>query len=129
MGCYGIGISRVMGILVEKFHDEKGIMWPSTVAPYAIHLVSLANKDEELKKKAEEVYHALENAGVSVLYDDREDAGTGQKFADADLLGLPVRLVVSAKTGEDIEWKKRNEDSTELLPINEVIQRLQNQKN
>jgi prolyl-tRNA synthetase len=123
MGSYGIGSSRLMGVIVEKFHDEKGIIWPEAVAPFAVHLVGLAGKDENVQKRIESVYSTLLNAGVEVLYDDRE-VGAGEKFADADLLGMPVRLVVSSKTGENVEWKKRSEKDSELISLEEVIKRL-----
>ena len=119
MGCFGIGISRAMGIIVEKCHDEKGIIWPKAVAPFAVHLVSL--KQNEM---ADEVYNKLLDAGVEVLYDDREDVSAGQKFTDADLIGIPVRLVVSSKTGDKIEWKERTKKETELLSFDEVLERL-----
>lgn len=114
---YGIGITRMMGILVEVFHDDRGILWPASVAPYQVHLVGL-------NEKAGEVYLSLQKAGIEVLYDDREDVGAGQKFADADLIGIPVRLVVSQKTGDEIEWKQRSEKESTLLSIDEVIKRL-----
>jgi len=119
MGCFGIGISRNMGILVETHHDDRGIIWPENVAPFAVHLVSLRENE-----KADEVYKKLQSVDIEVLYDDREDAGAGQKFADSDLIGIPIRLVVSAKTGDKIEWKKRNESETELLTFDEVLKRL-----
>lgn len=116
-GSYGIGITRLIGALVEVFHDDRGIIWPKSVAPYQAHLIGL-------NEKAKEVYEQLEKASIEVLYDDREDAGAGQKFADADLIGIPVRLVVSAKTADKIEWKNRNEEKTELLFLAEVLTRL-----
>jgi len=116
-GSYGIGPTRVMGTIVEVSHDERGIIWPESVAPYAIHLVGLTDK-------ASEVYQKLIDAGIEVLYDDREDVGAGQKFTDADLIGIPVRLVVSEKTGDQVEWKKRDEGKTELLSFDEVVERL-----
>jgi prolyl-tRNA synthetase len=119
MGCYGIGISRTMGVLVEKFHDERGIVWPKEVAPFDAHLVSLG-KDI---KKAQEIYDELINAGIEVLWDDR-DVSAGEKFGDADLMGMPVRLVVSDKTGDKIEWKKRTEKESTLLTIEEIIKKL-----
>lgn len=128
MGCYGIGISRVMGIIVEKFHDDKGIIWPRSVTPYQVHLIGIMNNESGIRQKVEEVYRRLQEAGIEVLFDDREDVGTGVMLADADLLGIPIRLVVSAKTGEQIEWKKRTEQEAELLDIDEVIKRLQNKK-
>lgn len=119
MGCYGIGISRVMGILVEKNHDEKGIIWPKSVAPFQVHLISIKENEQ-----AEKVYKQLLDAGMEVLVDDRDDASAGQKFADADLIGIPVRLVVSAKTGEKIEYKERIKKETELLTFEEILKRL-----
>jgi prolyl-tRNA synthetase len=118
MGCYGLGISRVMGILVEKFHDDRGILWPESVAPFQIHLIGL-----RAQERANEVYKSLIDAGVEVLYDDREDVQAGAKFADADLIGIPNRLVVSAKTGEQIEWKKRTEKETELVSLETVLKK------
>lgn len=123
MGCYGIGPSRIMGVLVEKFADDKGLVWPVNVAPFQVHLIEILNND--VLTRGEEVYEFLTNAGIEVLYDDR-DVSAGEKFNDADLLGIPVRLVVSKKTGEKIEWKKRTENKTELLTVEEVLQRLQN---
>ena len=97
MGCFGIGITRLMGVLVEALSDEKGIVWPEAVAPFRVHLVELSNGNEDVKKEAAEVYRELSEAGVDVLWDDR-DARAGEKFADSDLLGLPLRVVVSEKT-------------------------------
>ena len=96
MGCYGIGISRVMGTLVEVFNDERGMIWPESVAPYKVHLLNLG-ANEEVKNKTEELYKQLLDNKVEVLYDDR-DLGAGEKLGDADLIGCPVRLVVSKKT-------------------------------
>lgn len=121
MGCYGIGISRTMGVLVEKFHDERGMMWPTGVAPYQIQLVSLNTDKESVVKRTDEVYEQLMNARIEVLYDDREDVGAGQKLADADLIGNPVRIVVSAKTGDKLEMKMRSEKEAKLVTIDEVI--------
>lgn len=118
MGCYGLGISRTMGVIVEKFHDEKGLIWPEAIAPFKVHLVSL-NQDE----KAKEIYEKLKNADIEVLFDDR-DVNAGQKFADADLIGIPVRLVVSKKTRDKIEWKNRTSEATELLDLEEILQKL-----
>lgn len=117
---YGIGITRVMGTAVEVWHDERGIMWPEAIAPFQVHLVSLKGGEE----KAEGLYKKLESAGVEVLWDET-DRGAGEKFADADLLGIPVRLVVSAKSGEQVEWKKRNEEKSELVSVEEVTGRLE----
>ncbi len=120
MGCYGIGISRLMGALVELFHDEKGIIWPKNVAPFKVHLLSL-NKNEE----AEKIYNQLKEKGVEVLFDDRE-IGAGEKFADSDLIGIPYRVVVSEKslTAGGVEVKKRNENNSEIIGIEKLIELL-----
>ncbi|KKU45962.1 MAG: Prolyl-tRNA synthetase [Microgenomates group bacterium GW2011_GWC2_46_7] len=124
MGCYGIGISRTMGVLVEKFHDERGIMWPVTVSPFQLHLVSLNTNDEAVVARTEALYKKLTERGIEVLYDDRAEAGAGQKLADADLLGIPYRAIVSAKTGDKVELKKRNEKEGKLVSVEELISEL-----
>jgi len=121
-GSYGIGPTRVMGTLVEVSHDEKGIIWYPQVAPFAAHLVEL--KTENLKLRTEEIYYKLQKAGIDVLWDDRE-VSAGEKFADSDLIGIPVRLIVSGKSGEKIEWKERASEKVELLTINQVVAKLQ----
>lgn len=97
LGSYGIGITRLMGVLVEIFADDKGLVWPKEVAPFQVHLVELGGESEEVHKEAEELYRTLTEAGVEVLWDDR-DARAGEKFADSDLLGIPLRVVVSQKS-------------------------------
>lgn len=124
MGCYGIGISRTMGVLVEKFHDEDGIIWPEAVAPYLVHLAALTGGNSKVKERAEEVYTKLERAGVEVLYDDREEVSAGEKLAEADLVGMPYRVVVSAKTKEQVEVKNRSEGQVRLLRVEELLQAL-----
>jgi len=120
MGCYGLGPSRALGTIVEVHHDEKGIIWPEAVAPFACHLVSL-NKNEE----AEKIYEQLVSGGVDALYDDRE-ISAGEKFVDADLIGIPYRLVVSAKSLQagGVEMKKRNEKEGKIVKIVELIKYL-----
>lgn len=124
MGSYGIGTTRVMGVLVEKHHDEYGIIWPAQVAPYLVHLVGLDLQDAVIKERVEKLYHQLVDADVEVLYDDREEARAGEKFAAADLIGNPVRLVISKRTGDKVEWKKRNEKESELVSVDEIMSRL-----
>lgn len=118
MGCYGIGPSRLMGAIVEVSHDDKGIIWPKGVAPYEIHLLVLGS-DETAMKTAEEWYAKLSAEGHDVLFDDRTEVGAGAKFADADLIGLPIRVVISAKTlaQNAVEVKKRHEAEAKLIPI------------
>lgn len=115
---YGIGPTRVMGTLVEVNHDEMGIIWPKAVAPFDVHLVELPGA-----KNVKKIYDDLTEAGYDVLWDDRK-VGPGEKFADADLIGIPVRLVISERNGEKIEWKERASEKSELLNIDEVISRL-----
>ena len=121
MGSYGIGPGRVLATIVELKNDEKGIVWPENIAPYKVMLVGLNLEDGSIKEKAEKLYEKLVSLGIEVLYDDREDVTAGQKFADCDLLGIPYRLVVSLKTGDKIEVKKRNEKETKLLSEEEVL--------
>jgi prolyl-tRNA synthetase len=107
MGCYGIGLGRVMGTIVEVLSDDKGIVWPESVAPFRVHLISLKSKTGEVEKAAEELYKKLRNENVEVLFDDR-DATAGQKLNDADLLGIPYRVVVSEKTLEKGGYEVRH---------------------
>jgi len=121
MGCYGMGPSRILGTLVEVFHDGRGIIWPSSVSPFKVHLISL--KENEA---AEKIYTELLKNNIEVLYDDREEVGAGEKFADADLIGCPYRLVISAKTLEKKsgELKLRNTDEVELIALEELVNKL-----
>lgn len=126
MGAYGIGLSRVMAAVVEASYDEKGIIWPETIAPYQVHLIVISNQRlaaSEEKKAADKVYSDLIKNEVEVLYDDREDKTPGEKFADADLIGCPIRLVVSSKTLEkdSIELKHRNKKEFKLIKLTEVL--------
>ncbi len=109
MGCYGVGPSRVMGAVVEVHHDDAGIVWPASIAPYTAHLLALG-REEDVLKEAEKLYEELWERGIETIYDDR-DLSAGQKFADADLIGLPHRLVLSKKTleKEGVEWKERGD--------------------
>lgn len=127
MGCYGIGPSRVMGAIVEAHHDDRGIIWPKSVAPFAVHLVSLASKDESVQDRIDSIsvslYKDLQKAGIEVLWNDRTDQSFGEKFADADLIGLPLRIVVSEKTlAEDsVEWKERELADMRLVKIDSAV--------
>jgi len=104
MGCYGIGIGRTMAAIAEKYHDEKGIMWPSVVAPYDVHVLSLKGGDA-----AEKIALALSENGLEVLFDDREDSSAGEKFADSEMIGIPVQVIVSERGAKDgiVEIRKR----------------------
>ena len=124
MACFGMGPSRLMGTLAEVFHDDKGIVWPKSVAPYQVHLVSLGD-DENVKREAEKMYDKMINDNIEVLYDDRE-ASAGEKLADADLIGIPTRVIVSKKTlaENSVEVKERNQDAVEMVKISEILKRL-----
>lgn len=127
MGCYGIGPSRVLGSVVEIHHDEKGIIWPESVAPFKAHLLTLTGKgkdNNDIIAKSEKLYNELVKSGVEVLWDDREDMSAGEKFAEADIIGIPYRLVISAKSGELVEMKKRGETESKLLTVKETINEL-----
>lgn len=122
MGCFGIGITRLMGVIVEALSDPKGIVWPSTVAPFRFHLVCLAPDDEEVAQAADELYALLNAKGTTVLYDDRAGISAGEKFADSDLLGMPTRIVVSKKTlaAGKFEVKDRKSGEVSMLTKEEI---------
>lgn len=145
MGCYGIGLGRLMGAIVEVHHDEKGIIWPETVAPFQIHLIKLENT-RRVKKVAEKLYQDLSSTisrddnlfrgnkqkvfrnlqkqEGEVLYDDRDEKSAGEKFMDADLIGIPYRIVLSERTLKvnSVEIKKRNQKTVQLIKINNLPQ-------
>lgn len=124
MGCYGIGISRLVGVIAEHFSDDKGLVWPAGVAPFQIYLAPLGT-DEAVRTVADELYTILQEAGIEVLYDDRDER-PGAKFADADLLGIPERVVISAKTiaNGEYEVKTRTAEQPELLSKEALLKRL-----
>jgi len=121
MGSYGIGLGRLMGTVVEAHNDDKGIIWPESVAPFRVHLIEIRNPKSEIRntvtKEAEQLYNELLAKGIEVLYDDRADKTAGEKFADADLIGIPWRVVVSEKTLEKngFELKKRDGANSEIF--------------
>jgi prolyl-tRNA synthetase len=123
LGSYGVGVTRLVGVLTEIFSDEKGIVWPREVAPFAVHLIGLGEDMTE----AENLYKELNNSGVETLFDDRTNATAGEKFADADLLGMPMRVVVSKRSLEagGAEIKGRTESESKIIPISEVISYVQ----
>ncbi|NTU69592.1 prolyl-tRNA synthetase [bacterium] len=118
MGCYGIGIGRLMGTAVETFHDKDGIIWPKNIAPYSVYLIDL-NEPEAAKK----VYNDLQKAGIEVLWDDR-DVSASEKFKDADLIGLPLRVVISKRTLGDkgVEVKERIEEKGKIVGLKNIVQ-------
>lgn len=127
MGCYGIGLERVMATLVEVYHDQNGIIWPSSVAPFNVHLLALGSGkkkiEEKIRKTSEKLYQDLQKHGIEVLYDDRITKTAGEKFADADLIGIPWRIVMSERTLKEncVEVKKRDQNKTQLVKINSLL--------
>ncbi len=121
MGSNGIGCGRLMGTIVEILSDERGIVWPASVAPYEVHLIGLNLEDSEVAERADKAYSDLVQSGIEVLFDDRKDIPAGQKFADADLMGMPYRVVVSAKTGVQMEVKERTSDRVQLVNLEEAV--------
>jgi prolyl-tRNA synthetase len=124
MGSYGIGIGRTLAAIVEAHHDDRGILWPAAVAPYQAYIAQLGTADE-VKKASEDLYNHLTGLGIEVLYDDR-DVRPGEKFADADLVGIPYRIVVSAKTlaNGQYEVKARIESEATFLSLEETTKKV-----
>ena len=127
MGCYGIGVGRLLAAAIEQNHDDKGIAFPATIAPYQVHLVGLNLADEQVAEEAERLYQELQDQGIEVLFDDRTEQTAGVKLNDVDLLGLPVRLVVSPRNMKAgvVEFKQRLDETSSLVPTGEVVAALQ----
>lgn len=122
MGSYGIGSGRLMACIAEEHHDEQGLIWPITVAPYEVEIVSLGGQQsEQVQQVADNLYHELQSKGIEVLYDDRDES-PGVKFMDADLIGIPIRLTVSERTTQQdaVEFKRRDQSEKRLVPLDEV---------
>ena len=123
MGCYGIGVSRILAAAIEQNHDERGIVFPPPIAPYQVHLVGLNMADDAVAEAASQLYDRLWAAGVETLFDDRGDAAAGVKFNDADLIGLPVRLVVSPRNlrQDAVELRGRTAEDAEMAALDDVV--------
>lgn len=119
MGCYGIGPSRIMGAIVELYNDQKGILWPKNIAPYQVHLIGLDGLGEDL-------YQELLSKNIDVLFDERNNVSAGEKFADADLIGIPIRLVISKRSQENggVEYKLRSEKESEIIKSEDLISKI-----
>jgi len=132
MGCYGIGVSRLMGVIVEVHHDEQGIIWPETVAPFKFHLIPVfsgkKNVDSKVYKIADKIYKVGQKEKTEILYDNREDKSAGEKFADADLIGIPYRIVVSEKTlsKKSVELRFRATKKISLIKKEQLIKKFKN---
>jgi prolyl-tRNA synthetase len=118
MGCYGIGLGRLLAAAVEQSHDDKGIIWPLPIAPFQVHLCTLKAEDNKVSETAEKIYADFNTAGIDVLYDDRDES-PGVKFNDADLIGISLRVVVSPRSlqsgGVEIKWRK--EKQSRIIPL------------
>lgn len=125
MGCYGIGMTRVIAATVEQIHDEAGLIWPKNIAPFHVHLLGLNLDDAEMKKNADNLYKNLRQNGIEVLYDERP-ISPGKKFADADLIGLPIRITISPRSLEKggLEWKERTAKDSSIVPESEIIAKI-----
>ncbi len=122
MGCYGIGLSRLLGTVVEVLSDDKGIIWPESLAPFTIHLLALG-ESEAIRKEADKIYEDLQKNNIEVLFDDRDNVSPGEKFSDADLLGIPLRVVVSVRSLKEggVEIKKRTEEKGRIISKDELL--------
>jgi prolyl-tRNA synthetase len=125
MGCYGIGLGRLMAAAVEQNHDEKGIIWPASIAPYQVHICPLRLEESTISETAEKIYNELTASGYEVLYDDRNESA-GIKFNDADLLGIPVRLTVSPRSLQKqmVELKLRKDKEITMVPLEGVVDKI-----
>jgi prolyl-tRNA synthetase len=125
MGCYGIGLDRLLAAVIEQHHDDKGIIWPISIAPYQVYLCPLYQEDSKVEAVAEKLYAELEAEGLEVLFDDRRES-PGVKFNDADLLGIPLRVTISPRTLDknSAEVKKRSAKEAELVPLEKVAEKL-----
>ena len=129
MGSYGIGLGRLMGTVVEILSDDKGLVWPVSIAPFKVHLIELLSDNKKVKEKAEEVFEKLANSDIEVLYDDR-DARAGEKFNDSDLIGIPLRIIISEKGIEkgEFEVKERKNGEVKILKEKELMEFVENYK-
>ncbi|WP_456373692.1 proline--tRNA ligase [Thiolapillus sp.] len=127
MGCYGIGVSRVVGAAIEQHHDDKGIVWPMAIAPFQVSLLPMQmGKSEQVREAADKLYQDLRQADIEVLYDDR-DQRPGVMFADHELMGIPLRVVVGARSLEkgEVEFRARNANDNEMIPLDNIVSHIQ----
>lgn len=126
MGCYGIGVSRVAASAIEQNHDDGGMIWPIPIAPYTVLIIQMRPGDEAQDSLAQEIHDTLEAGGIDVLWDERLKVSPGAKFKDADLIGIPLRIVVGRDAGErKVEWNPRREDGSEVMDVDAAIERVQ----
>jgi prolyl-tRNA synthetase len=125
MGCYGIGVNRILAATIEQHHDIKGIQWPEAIAPFAVEILTVNHGDEKVRAAAEKIYDELTKAGKEVLFDDRDERA-GVKFNDADLIGIPKQIVIGDRNLKEgkVEIKDRQSGQTELVPVDSIVSRL-----
>ncbi|HOO60692.1 MAG TPA: His/Gly/Thr/Pro-type tRNA ligase C-terminal domain-containing protein, partial [Candidatus Mcinerneyibacteriales bacterium] len=125
MASYGIGVGRLMATIIEDNHDDYGPIWPAAVAPFTVHLNALNLKEEEVRKTAEALYETFVQNGIEVLFDDRDER-PGSQFSDADLIGAPLRVIVSMRNLEkgEVEIKRRGEKTSMTVPVNEALSKI-----
>jgi len=131
MGCYGIGVSRVVGAAIEQHHDDNGIVWPTAMAPFQVTLIPMnMKKSERVREAAEKLYNELKDAGIDVLFDDR-DARPGVMFADCELIGIPHRVVIGDRSLDngEVEYRARTADDNEMMPLEGFVETLRNKIN
>ena len=129
MGCYGIGVSRILSAVIEQHHDEHGIRWPLSIAPYQVHLIPVSTKDDLQMQAANELYQHLSAQGVEVLLDDRDER-PGVKFKDADLIGIPLRIIIGRDIQQgNVEFVERLSNEKRVVPVNEAVMRIIEQVN
>ena len=131
MGCYGIGVSRVVGAAIEQHHDDNGIVWPTAMAPFQVTLIPMnMKKSERVREAAEKLYNELKHAGIDVLFDDR-DARPGVMFADCELIGIPHRVVIGDRSLDngEVEYRARTADDNEMMPLEGFVETLRNKIN
>jgi prolyl-tRNA synthetase len=130
MGCYGIGVTRIMSAVIEQLHDEKGIIWPPSIAPYLVNLIATTSKDSAMKDAADKLYDELNKAEIEVLYDDR-NISAGIKFKDSDLLGIPLRLIIGKKYLDTrmIEVQFRKDGKKTEMALDGIVSFIEDFKN
>ena len=126
MGCYGIGLGRAMGAVIEANYDERGIIWPKEIAPFVAHLIEIKSENKKVNATAQKIYQDLQKENIQVLYDDRDTKSAGEKFAEADMIGIPYRIVISEKTlaTNSVEVKERSKKEAKLVKIKQLIKNL-----
>ena len=127
MGSYGIGVSRLVAAIIETSNDEKGIIWPTSVAPFLVNIINLKNKDDKCMDKCIEIHNDLKKSGFDSIVDDRDESA-GKKFSDSDLIGFPVTLVVGPRELENgnVEIRFRREGNNQIIPYDNVLKIIKN---